>query len=95
MLLKNVPKMDVLAALIVCPVLLVCDIPKNFRIWNDLSMYGNKEKAKQAFFQELDVSARADQCKKCGKCETVCPQSIAIRENLKAAAKELNALKEV
>ncbi|MBS6160996.1 MAG: aldo/keto reductase [Firmicutes bacterium] len=71
------------------------DIPKNFRIWNDLSMYGNKEKAKQAFFQELDVSARADQCKKCGKCETVCPQSIAIRENLKAAAKELNALKEV
>ena len=71
------------------------DIPKNFRIWNDLSMYGNKEKAKQAFFQELDVSARADQCKKCGKSETVCPQSIAIRENLKAAAKELNALKEV
>ena len=71
------------------------DIPKNFRIWNDLSMYGNKEKAKQAFFQELDVSSRADQCKKCGKCETVCPQSIAIRENLKAAAKELNALKEV
>ena len=71
------------------------DIPKNFRIWNDLSMYGNKEKAKQAFFQELDVSARADQCKKCGKCETVCPQSIAIRENLKAAVKELNALKEV
>ena len=71
------------------------DIPKNFRIWNDLSMYGNKEKAKQAFFQKLDVSARADQCKKCGKCETVCPQSIAIRENLKAAAKELNALKEV
>ena len=71
------------------------DIPKNFRIWNDLSMYGNKEKAKQAFFQELDISARADQCKKCGKCETVCPQSIAIRENLKAAAKELNALKEV
>lgn len=37
----------------------------------------------------------ADQCQKCGKCETVCPQSISIRENLEAAAKELNALKEV
>lgn len=71
------------------------DIPRNFRIWNDLSMYGNKEKAKHSFFQELDVSARADQCQKCGKCETVCPQSISIRENLETAAKELNALKEV
>lgn len=71
------------------------DIPRNFRIWNDLSMYGNKEKAKHSFFQELDVSARADQCQKCGKCETVCPQSISIRENLEAAARELNALKEV
>ena len=71
------------------------DIPKNFRIWNDFSMYGNKEKTRQAFFQELDISARADQCQKCGKCETVCPQSISIRENLEAAAKELNALKEV
>ena len=71
------------------------DIPKNFRIWNDFSMYGNKEKTRQAFFQELDISARADQCQKCGKCETVCPQSISIRENLEAAAKELNVLKEV
>ena len=71
------------------------DIPKNFRIWNDFSMYGNKEKTRQAFFQELDVSARADQCQKCGKCETVCPQSISIRENLETAAKELYALKEV
>ena len=71
------------------------DIPRNFRIWNDLSMYGNKEKAKHSFFQELDVSARADQCQKCGKCETVCPQSISIRENLETAARELNALKEV
>ena len=34
------------------------DIPKNFRIWNDFSMYGNKEKAKQAFFQDLDPASK-------------------------------------
>lgn len=68
------------------------DIPKNFRIWNDFSMYGNTEKTKQAYFKDLESQARADQCQKCGKCETVCPQSLSIRDNLAQAAKELNAL---
>ena len=69
------------------------DIPKNFHIWNELSMYGNKEKAKQAFFHDLNSAARADQCQKCGKCETVCPQGISIRENLAEAANDFNKLK--
>lgn len=69
------------------------DIPKNFRIWNDLAKYGNKEKAKQAFFRDLSAAARADQCKKCGKCETVCPQGISIRKNLVEATEDLNKLK--
>ena len=62
MLLKNVPKMDGTGCAYCMPCPFGVDIPKNFRIWNDLSMYGNKEKAKQAFFQELDVSARYE-CK--------------------------------
>lgn len=69
------------------------DIPKNFRIWNDFSMYGNKEKTKQDFFQDLTPDSRADQCQKCGKCETVCPQSISIRKDLENASIELNSLK--
>lgn len=69
------------------------DIPKNFRIWNDFSMYGNKEKTKQAFFQDLAPDSSADQCQKCGKCETVCPQSISIRKDLENASIELNSLK--
>ena len=69
------------------------DIPKNFRIWNDFSMYGNKEKTKQAFFQDLAPDSRADQCQKCGKCETVCPQYISIRKDLENASIELNSLK--
>ncbi|HJC63976.1 MAG TPA: aldo/keto reductase [Candidatus Blautia merdavium] len=69
------------------------NIPQNFRIWNDLSMYGNVNRTRQAYFKELEESARADQCQKCGKCEEVCPQSLSIRENLEAAAKEMDALK--
>lgn len=70
------------------------NIPKNFSIWNNLSMYGNIPHTKQAYFTDLEESARADQCQKCGKCEEVCPQAISIRENLEEAAKELNALKD-
>lgn len=68
------------------------NIPRNFRIWNDYSMYGNKTRTAQAYFKELNASERADQCQKCGKCETVCPQALSIRENLAEAATELNAL---
>lgn len=70
------------------------NIPKNFSIWNNLSMYNNVAHTKQAYFGELEESARADQCLKCGKCEEVCPQGISIRDNLEEAAKELNALKD-
>ena len=69
------------------------NIPKNFRIWNDFSMYGNKEITRQNYFQYLPESERADQCKSCGKCEKVCPQSLSIRENLKQVAEEMGALK--
>ena len=69
------------------------NIPQNFRIWNDLSMYGNVNRTRQAYFKDLEESARAYQCQKCGKCEEVCPQSLSIRENLEAAAKEMEALK--
>ena len=33
----------------------------------------------------------ADQCIKCGKCESVCPQHIAIRKNLEVVAENLLA----
>ena len=69
------------------------NIPKNFRIWNDFSMYGNKEITRQNYFQYLPESERADKCKSCGKCEKVCPQSLSIRENLKQVAEEMDALK--
>src|SRR5699024_8884550 len=65
------------------------NIPQNFHIWNELAMYGNKGKAKQAYFKDLTEKERADQCHECGKCEEVCPQGLSIRENLKEVSKEM------
>ena len=45
------------------------NIPKNFRIWNDLAMYGNEEITRQNYFKYLPKAERADKCKACGKCE--------------------------
>ncbi len=60
------------------------DIPKNFKIWNEESMYGDYQES-QALYLDLD-SARASQCRKCGKCELMCPQHIAIRSDLQDIA---------
>ena len=58
------------------------DIPRNFSIWNNYAMYGNAGGAKWNYFHELRAENRADQCKKCGACEKVCPQGLHIRDNL-------------
>ena len=64
------------------------DIPKNFRFWNDESMYqdGNGKRR----YNNLG-EAKATFCKECGKCEEACPQHIAIREDLKRVAADLEA----
>ena len=67
------------------------DIPRNFSIWNEYGMYPSKDRAKNRY-ASLSVEARADQCRKCGKCEAVCPQHLPIREHLAAVAQELGAL---
>lgn len=63
------------------------NIPKNFSIWNTEAMYGQTQKAKDNY-AALD-SAKAEFCKKCGKCEKMCPQSLSIREDLVRVAKDL------
>jgi predicted aldo/keto reductase-like oxidoreductase len=36
--------------------------------------------------------ANASQCKSCGKCESHCPQKIAIREQLKIVSHEMEGI---
>ena len=70
------------------------DIPGIFRCWN--TMYAeSKSQGRFQFAQTVGLTkepAFADQCVKCGKCESHCPQSIPIREKLVEADKALRPL---
>lgn len=67
------------------------DIPETFHCYN--MIYSENIKSARFEYQQVTAMRRktssASQCIKCGKCEAHCPQGIKIRENLEAAAKEL------
>ena len=65
------------------------DIPGNFALWNNCAMYGNEQEAKKEYEAKREQKAAAEFCKKCGRCESQCPQGIHIRNDLEAAAGEL------
>lgn len=69
------------------------DIPRNFHLWNEHAMYGNDGATRWNYFTQMKEENRADQCKKCGACEKMCPQNIPIRENLAQLVDYMNALK--
>lgn len=66
------------------------DIPKNFRIWNEYSMYGNKQSVAWQWENEIDEDEKALNCASCGQCEEACPQHIHIMEDLSRLQKELD-----
>lgn len=74
-----------------CP--LGVDIPRNFAIWNEYAMYGNEGYTRWNYFDNFNEENHAKHCIQCGKCEKVCPQGIAIRDNLKQVTIDMDALK--
>ena len=68
------------------------DIPKMFRMWNDLGMYSNKGHVRWGYFDSTPAENRADKCIECGACEAVCPQNLPIREHLKLMHADMEAL---
>ncbi len=69
------------------------NIPGCFSIWNNYSMYGNKDSANWRYYLDMKAEARADQCMDCGACEEVCPQHIPIREHLRLVTKDMETVK--
>lgn len=69
-----------------CPV--GVDIPRNFTLYNDASLYNDLENCSK-MYSHLEDKAKASSCVECGKCEKVCPQHIAIRQTLKEVRKTL------
>jgi len=68
------------------------DIPGCFSIYNDKYLINDKS-SKFIYMRNLGAMsvkpANASQCKQCGKCESHCPQKIAIRDQLKTVSREM------
>lgn len=67
------------------------NIPRNFKIWNEFSKYGNTSATHAAFYENMKASERSDRCTLCGKCETLCPQQLSIRDDLKQLYSDMEA----
>ncbi len=68
------------------------NIPGNFSLWNRFGVYGNVGDAKWHWSHDFKEEEKAKNCIKCGKCETVCPQKLNIRDNLATLQQELDNL---
>ena len=65
------------------PCLTGVDIPRNFAILNEASMYNEYDRQSHIYNNDLTLKQRAVSCVECGKCETLCPQHLEIRKHLK------------
>lgn len=74
-----------------CPV--GVNIPRNFHLWNQYHIYRKYEIVKSGW-EGLEEKERPTNCIKCGKCETVCPQHLSIRENLEQVQRDLEEARE-
>lgn len=71
------------------------DIPGCFSCYNDKYLMGDKS-VRFRYMQTMGVMsakpANASRCTQCGKCESHCPQNIAIRSQLKIVSHEMEGL---
>lgn len=69
------------------------NIPRNFQLWNQYHIY-RKYGVVKSGWEGLEEKERPINCIKCGKCETVCPQHLSIRENLEQVQRDLEEARE-
>jgi len=71
------------------------DIPGCFSCYNDKYLMNDKS-VRFRYLQTLGVMSakpsNASQCTQCGKCESHCPQKIAIRAELKTVSHEMEGI---
>jgi predicted aldo/keto reductase-like oxidoreductase len=69
------------------------DIPDCFSLYNTRHLFPHDQSAKFQYFGRhgglMGGVSYAGLCKKCGKCEKVCPQHLPIRDRLKDVSKEM------
>jgi len=62
------------------------NIPGNFAIYNNASIFDDKEYFTRQYFAQLKPEELADMCQQCGTCEPLCPQNIEIIKQLEYVA---------
>jgi predicted aldo/keto reductase-like oxidoreductase len=65
------------------------NIPINFSLYNDLSMFKDAEINLLIYNEMLSPEQRASACTECGKCVEQCPQHLQIQEELKLVHRAL------
>jgi predicted aldo/keto reductase-like oxidoreductase len=60
-------------------------IPRIFKLYNESVMYDRQGRGQNAYQNDFTDDQRADMCIECGQCESLCPQSIQIIQQLKNA----------
>ena len=60
-------------------------IPQIFEIYNTAMMYGQQERGKKTYQNQVPEASQADACVECGACESLCPQHLTIIDYLKDA----------
>jgi predicted aldo/keto reductase-like oxidoreductase len=56
------------------------NIPRNFELYNQATVYGNESLAKSLYNYHMPEAERASACIACGECEEKCPQQIEISD---------------
>jgi predicted aldo/keto reductase-like oxidoreductase len=64
------------------------DIPGNFRLYNYAKLYDLTEWAREQY-HAMEEQKRAEACTECGACETKCPHSLPVTEQLREVAQAL------
>ena len=65
------------------------NIPENFRAWNTYHVYQDYNVVKWGW-EGMGEEHQAKNCIKCGKCETMCPQKLHIRDDLEKVQADMD-----
>ncbi len=69
------------------------DIPECFSVWNRYHMFQNYNSVSWNWDNLVRENKLPSVCKECGKCESVCPQHLNIRQDLKRVQMDIEARK--
>jgi len=70
------------------------NIPRNLELYNDTFMFEFPEEANRAYWGFFTEATRASNCRRCGACESKCPQNLKIMDLLELVHDKMLETKE-